>query len=102
MTPAEYEQLVADIAGGIREGAADLQDLVLASAGANRLPGASSYRHQIDVSLEGPKRVFLIECKRWDEKVGVEEVLVLAARASDILQARPGCAVRAILVSKVD
>lgn len=99
MKPAEYEQLVADIANGIFTTAPELQGLVLGLGRSNQLLGASGYRHQIDVSLQEEKRVFLIECKHWNDRVGVAEVLVLAGRASDIQTQTPNCTVTAVLVS---
>lgn len=99
MKPAEYEQLVADIANDICRTAPELQGLVLGRGRNNKLLGASGYRHQIDVSLQEEKQVFLIECKHWNARVGVAEVLVMAGRARDIQAHTPNCTVTAVLVS---
>jgi hypothetical protein len=97
--PAEYEQLVAEIADGICQSASELQDLVIGSGHTNQIVGASGYPHQIDVSLQERGRLFIIECKRWKSRIGVAEVLVLAARASDIQSRFQEGSVTAVLVS---
>lgn len=101
MTPDEYENVVADIVSGICQSAPELCGLVLGVGRANRLLGASGYKHQIDVSLSGGKNIYLIECKRWEAKIGVDEVMVLAARATDIVETNSCATLQAILVSKV-
>lgn len=100
-SPSEYEQLVAEIAAGICAGAPKLKGLVPGFGSKNRLVGASGYKHQIDVSLQAGKKIFLIECKRWEKKIGVPEVLILAARVGDIHDAQPGASIQGILASKV-
>jgi hypothetical protein len=99
MKAAEYEYLISEIAKGICQSAPDLQGLTLGTGHKNHILGASGYAHQIDVSLQETGRTFLIECKRWKDRIGVAEVLVLAGRASDIKACHPGCSVTAILVS---
>ena len=101
MTPDEYENVVAGIVSGICQSAPELGGLRLGSGRANRLPGASGYKHQIDVSLSGSENIYLVECKRWEHKIGVDEVMVLAARATDIIQANSGVTFQAILASTV-
>lgn len=101
MTPDEYENVVAAIVGGICHEASDLNDLALGFGRTNRLLGASGYKHQIDVSVSGSRNIYAIECKRWEAKIGVDEVMVLAARGSDILQANVGVAVHPILATRV-
>lgn len=100
MTPSEYEIVVADIVSGICNGAANLGGLKLGSGRSNRLEGRSGYKHQIDVSLSSCTALYLIECKRWDDKIGIQEVMVLAARDTDISQLHPSANIKAILVSK--
>lgn len=100
MTPSEYEIVVADIVSGICRGAEKLDGLQLASGRSNRLEGGSGYKHQIDVSLSGGTATYIIECKRWDQKIGIEEVMVLAARGSDISHLNPAATIKAILASK--
>ena len=84
MNPAEYEKVVADIVRDILQSSGEHKHLLLGSGRNNRIPGASGYHHQIDVSIHGPSLLYLIECKRWKDKIGLAEVLVLAARMNDI------------------
>lgn len=99
MTPKDYENVVSDIVNGIQNGAADLSDFHFGYGSKNRIPGASGYRHQIDVSLVSSKKAYLIECKLWGRKVGVAEILTLAARAADIGGLRSDLEVDCILAS---
>lgn len=99
MSSDEYEQLVASIVGGICKGAGDLNALSLGSGRSNRITGASGYDHQIDVSLQDDKRLFIVECKCWSDPIGVQEILVLAARAIDIAALLKGSIVSKIIVS---
>ena len=99
MSPEDYERVVAEIVRGICEGAPELNDIVLGQGRANRLLGASGYKHQIDVSLSSAAKTYLIECKRWESKIGVEEIMTLAARSTDIAQAHEGNIAQAILAS---
>ena len=101
LSPTEYEQLVAGIVAGMRQSAPELAILSLGAGRTNRIHGASGYNHQIDVSLTGSAGFFLLECKKWNKRVGVESVLVLAARASDILQANCNIRIIPILVSSI-
>jgi hypothetical protein len=101
MSPDDYESLVASLVDGIRATAPEFQELHIGFGRSNRLLGASGYKHQIDVSLEGASRVFLLECKRWEYKIGVDEVMVLVARGADIAQARQNARIHCILASKV-
>jgi hypothetical protein len=66
----------------------------------NRIRGQSGYFHQIDVSVEDGSRLFLMELKCYKKAVGVEQLLVLAARKQDIQAANPTKTVYASLVSK--
>lgn len=86
LSPDDFEQVVSGIVAGIRLSGSASHGYALGSGRSNRIEGASGYAHQIDVSLSAPSRVFLLECKRYNCRVGVEAVLVLAARASDILE----------------
>jgi hypothetical protein len=97
----EYEILVADIVRGMQQSAPEMAMLSLGSGRTNRVIGASGYSHQIDVSLVGPADIFLLECKKWRKRAGVESVLVLASRSNDIRQAQPNAVVRPILISSV-
>ena len=99
MPSDEYEQLVAGIISGICMGAGDLKWLSFGSGRTNRISGKSGYDHQIDVSLHVDRRLFMVECKRWSEPIGVQEILVLAARAIDIAARLEGLIVSSVIVS---
>ena len=96
LSPAEYEELVHDLVDGL--GVA-FGDGALRGGKANRLCGASGYRHQIDVSIHLPEKIILIECKRFNRPVAVHHALTLAARLQEIREANPSCMVTASLVS---
>ena len=93
-----YESLVDELVSGIRH-KTTLEGYVQGSGPGNRIAGASGYRHQIDLSVLGPKDLFLFELKCWHLAVGVSEVLVLAARLNDIAAAYPSRTVHASMVS---
>lgn len=101
LTPSEYERVVAEIVSGICASAPNLADLEVSSGKENRILGASGYRHQIDISLRGQRRIYLVECKRLKRRVSVQSVMVLAGRVADIQNAYPGINVAGILVSRV-
>jgi hypothetical protein len=99
MSPEDYERVVADIVKGISDSAPALTGFRLGVGRANRLLGASTYEHQIDVSLLNREKIYLVECKRWEAKIGVEEIMILAARCADIAQRNEQCSVQAIIAS---
>lgn len=99
MTPSEYESLTAKIAEDIRVSSEAIGSLTVGFGSANKICGASGYKHQIDVSLLDDTRIFIIECKRWDKHVGVQDVLVLASRAQDLRNMHPEKSVKTILAS---
>jgi hypothetical protein len=101
LTPSEYETLVAKIVSGIAVGAPELAAGQINFGARNRVLGASGYRHQIDVSLLLPKQIYIVECKRWLKRIGVQEALILASRGLDILEANPGFQVHAMIASTV-
>ena len=88
MTPAEYEELVKQLLEELSKSFKDLNGRFTYGA-KNRLLGTSEYKHQIDVSFENDRWLILIECKRWNRLIGVEEMLVLASRRVDIEAANP-------------
>jgi len=96
---AEYEHLVSEICRTMCVTSPSINDLEVAWGAKNRLLGASGYKHQIDVSLEGHGRTFVFECKHWKRKIGLEEVLVLASRLADLQAARPESHISAAMVS---
>lgn len=93
-----YERLCHELVAGILKGT-PLQDYVINSGARNRIAGASGYRHQIDLSLAGKGQLFVFELKCLEKSIGVAEVLVLAARLSDISAALPDQKVIALIVS---
>jgi len=97
MTSEEYENLVAEIANGIKQQHGHLSDVTLSFGRTNKIMGTSGYKHQIDVSLQGLNLLFIIECKKWHKRIGPSEVLVLAGRKMDI--ETEGCKVVPILTS---
>jgi Restriction endonuclease len=83
MSAREYEELVADVYAQL---ARDDQARVYQD---RRYRGKSGQEHQIDVAVElsalgGIQLLILIECKCWNQRVGLEEVLVLSGRLQDI------------------
>lgn len=96
LSPAENEHLVQELVDGL--GAA-LGENSLRGGKANRIPGASGYRHQIDVSIHLFGKIVLLECKRFNRPVAIQHALTLAARLQDIREANPFCDVTASLVS---
>ena len=98
---ARYEELVASIARQMTNHTS-LVELGLERHGlGNKWQGASGYRHQIDVSLEGDKHILLVECKLHGKPLSVETFLTLLARRLDISTGPEvyGREVRAALVS---
>ncbi|MGQ0801083.1 MAG: restriction endonuclease [Pseudomarimonas sp.] len=100
MSPKEYEVVVSEIVAAIARCQSD-SSAILGYGGSNRLVGASGYKHQIDVTLKNVSAVYLIECKRWLKKVGVEEVMVLASRGTDISQHQQVGSVHCVLATTV-
>lgn len=104
MSAYDYEQVVHDLTKGLCESlkSGDLLSLQISYGRTNRIKGASSFLHQIDVSLVDDKRMFLIECKcklLSARKVDASDVLAFAARKIDIRECHPSLKVYAILVS---
>lgn len=66
----------------------------------NHWIGASSFQHQIDVSLNSGSKVILAECKFWNSKpIDVPGFLTFLARIIDIRAAIPGNEVEGIVVT---
>mgnify|MGYP006287296293 CR=1 FL=1 len=61
--------------------------------------GASSYQHQIDVSLSFDSRIILAECKFWNKPIDVPGFLTFLARIMDIKAAIPGDEVEGIVIT---
>jgi hypothetical protein len=93
-----YEKLVHELVTAITRGT-PLSEYAIGSGLSNRIPGASGYKHQIDLSLAGSGQLHLLELKCLHKSVGVCAMLVLAARFADISAARPDQKVFARIVS---
>jgi len=99
MKPSEYEHLVAHLVAALVK---EVDGLAPASVGCgtgNKIPGASGYSHQIDVSFGVHDELHIIECKCWKRLVTPDAVLVLAARVSDIAAGRPSQRVKGVLAT---
>jgi hypothetical protein len=99
MRASDYERLIQDM---ISEFSRDFEPpggLLISGGKNNKVAGASSFPHQIDVSLKTDRVLLLFECKYWAKPVGAEAVLVIASRQQDIHRANPGFKVEAGLVS---
>ena len=93
-----YERLVDELLSGLRRGT-PLDSFHQGSGAKNRIQGASGYKHQIDISVGNATDLYLFELKCLQKSIGVQEVMVLAARFADISHAMPACRVHASMVS---
>jgi hypothetical protein len=98
MDSGDYEELVSVLAGRISSQWG--LDVRIGTGLKNRIPGASGYSHQIDVSVTMGQDLALIECKCWSRGVGVDAVLVLHGRAEDIRATGRFGTVMPVLVSQ--
>ena len=96
-----YERLVGRLVDEIRKRVPNLATSRLRIGGNCHIEGASGFRHQIDVAVESPDHIVLVECKHWTKKIRVQEVLVLKGRQADIHGANPGCQVEAVFATKL-
>jgi len=99
MTSSDYERLVHDVILELTRDSKALGYPLIAGGRQNKIPGASGFKHQIDVSLKTDQKLLLLECKYWKKAVDVEPVLVLASRLTDIRAANPDLQVSAGIVS---
>ena len=82
----EYEQLVKELIDPLRADN-DLAKLELIGYGKkNKIEGASGHKHQIDIAYRDPSNqgLMLIECKGWESKIEVGQVLEFHGRVQDI------------------
>lgn len=98
MSPDEYEQITSDIVAGICGSAPALSSYRPTVGRTSKVLGKSGYRHQIDVCLETDSAIYLVECKRWKDPIGIQEIMVLASRGNDVA-ALCGKKVHAIIAS---
>ena len=81
----EFEELTRNVAHEVKKVSTNLQNGMILCGSKNKIEGASGYKHQIDVSIEVPnEKLILIECKRYNSKVALKDMLVLVARVDDI------------------
>lgn len=90
MKSTEYENLISQIVKKMTN-YSDLIDFGSINSGKmNKWEGGSGFKHQIDVSLDNPTDVLLVECKYWNKNVPIEAILTLWARIFDISQGPKG------------
>ncbi len=102
MNSKEQERFVAAMARNMataHEGAGNVE---IRSGAKNLIPGASGFRHQVDVSVHTERDLILYECKYWGGNVDPEAVLALAARGVDIQGAHPNRSVSLNIVVSHD
>src|ERR1700736_2057765 len=86
MKSATHELITRQIVEAIYSAVEGLSPEEVKHGGSNRWTGASGQKHQIDVSVRGPQDLVLIECKYWENRITVDQVLVFAGRVCDIRQ----------------
>lgn len=96
-----YERLVGRLVDEIRKLVPDLASSRLRIGSKCHVDGASGFAHQIDVAVESPSHIVLVECKHWTKRIRAQEVLVLKGRQADVQDANPGCRVEAFFATKL-
>jgi hypothetical protein len=95
----QYEKLVHELVVAITRNT-PLNKYVVNWGSANRISGASGYKHQIDLSLTDGDQLYLLELKCLDKSIGVSAMLLLASRLADIAGCHPSQKVTAMIVSR--
>jgi len=85
----EFEKLTKRISKEICKIASNLHAGNIAQGSTNKIEGKSGYKHQIDVSIKTNNQIILIECKKYKNKVGLSDMLILIARVDDIRRKYP-------------
>ena len=92
-----YERRVAGLLGDFTNALRmqGLESSRTSSGQRNKIPGASGYEHQIDVSLEclgsSERRLLILcECKMWRRSINVAAVLAFLGRIVDIQEVYQG------------
>jgi hypothetical protein len=83
MTPDEYEKLTTDIVGKFKSLICN-NNILIKYGKKNKWKGASTHSHQIDVSVEYEDKIYIVECKRWNNQIKAANILVLVGRIKDI------------------
>jgi hypothetical protein len=89
MDSAKQEALVAAVAKNMATAHEGEANVDVRRGSKNHIPGASGFRHQIDVSVHTQKDLILYECKYWNANVDAEAILAFAARGIDIQRGHP-------------
>jgi hypothetical protein len=96
MKDSSYERLIAGIACKLTSYPGLATSGTVGFGRSNVWVGASTFSHQIDVSLQNETDVLLVECKHWqDRNVPPEAFLTMWARVADISQGK-ACAGRRV------
>ncbi len=86
----EYEALCRDLVQSLYAEAEGMEPERVGKGRRNRIPGDSGYCHQIDVSVDGPGDLILVECKFWNKPIPVDAILAFLMRVQDIRPKHPG------------
>jgi hypothetical protein len=84
MTPTEYEKLISEISHEMTNSPELRAQAKIRFGRENKWTGASGFDHQIDVSMESPTQILLIECKHWTKNIEPEAFLTIWGRVLDI------------------
>lgn len=95
---SEYECLLKKLTKSIYSKVENQSQPIVNSGYSNKWPGVSGYQHQIDVSIEGPSDIVIVECKCWEKAVDLKSFLVFVARIVD-LRARESRKIHAIFAT---
>ena len=86
LTPQEYEELVKILIDSLLKNNDVLKIENVRYGKGNKIEGASSHKHQIDIAYRDLQNqsLILVECKRWQSKIKIEHVLAFHCRLEDI------------------
>ena len=83
MTSDEYEKLIVDIIEKFNSHRKN-EDVLIKHGKRNKWRGASTHKHQIDISVETQDNIYIVECKRYKQCIKAANILVLVGRIKDI------------------
>lgn len=101
MRPDEYERIAAAMAKEIFEKVEGTSASRHGYGKSNRLRGISGYEHQIDVSVHGDRDLLIAECKCWNRKIAVGDVLTFLGRIHDIQPVVAPLKIHSFMVSQL-
>jgi len=86
LSSQEYEELVKKLIDSLLKNNDLLKIEDIGYGRETKIEGASGCRHQIDIAYRDPENqsLILIECKCWQSKVKMEQVLAFQSRLVDI------------------